>query len=166
MTRTFRSHFLMGLILLSFTVFCQLTSFSQETDEEAISETVHALFDAMREGDSAKASALFHPEAKMSTVGMKEGQVILREGNAARFFEAIGTPHDEVWDERIWGMDISQDGLIGSAWMHFAFFRGEAYSHCGVNVFTLMKEGDDWKIIAISDSRKKECDIPDEVMSK
>ncbi|MEM6768451.1 MAG: nuclear transport factor 2 family protein [Bacteroidota bacterium] len=139
---------------------------SQDKEEEAISQVVHTLFDAMRAGDSAMASQLFHPEASMSSVGVKEGETILAEGDPARFFTAIGTPHDEVWDERIWGLSISHDGLIGSAWMNFAFFRGETYSHCGVNVFTLMKVGDSWTIISISDSRKKDCDIPEDVLAK
>jgi hypothetical protein len=36
---------------------------------------------------------------------------------------------------------------------------GDRFSHCGVDAFTLAKEDDAWKIVALTDTRRRQgCD--------
>ncbi len=70
----------------------------------------------------------------------------------------------EVWDERIWDLNIQVDDHLASAWMKYAFFRGSAFSHCGINHFLLAEEKDGWKVIHIADTRRKDnCQIPEDL---
>ena len=80
------------------------------------------------------------------------------------FANAVGRPHDQVWNEQIWDVKIMVDGRLTTAWMEFAFFLGETLSHCGVNSMVLYRDGEDWKIVQLADTnRGKDCDLPEEL---
>jgi hypothetical protein len=127
-----------------------------QTPQEEVSATVNALFDAMRRGDGVAASRLFHPEARLQSVGVANGQPTLRSESASGFVQAIGTPRTEVWDERIWDLEIQIDGELATAWMQYAFHLDGALSHCGVNAFQLFRAPTGWQITQISDTRRRE----------
>jgi hypothetical protein len=50
-------------------------------------------------------------------------------------------------DERVlsWG-PINIDHEVASAWVPYAFYLNGKFSHKGVDVFILVKEGNEWKI--------------------
>lgn len=127
-------------------------------DSTSIHHLIIRLFDGMREGDSAKVSSTFHKEVKMYTSFTdKEGQLKLKEGTLASFLNAVGTPHDKVWDEKLWGTKILIDGGIAQVWTNYNFYINEEFSHCGIDAFHLVKESTGkWKIIHLMDTRRKE----------
>jgi len=139
-------------------------AYGQEDEEVAVMAVVDGLFDAMRAGDSAAMRATLHPSATAATAFLREGVLTLsREESLDGFVQAVGTPHDEVWDERIWDAEVKVDGPLATAWMNYAFFAGDAFSHCGVNAFQLFKGVDGWKIFHIADTRRRErCEVPEE----
>jgi hypothetical protein len=137
---------------------------AQEDEETAVMDVVGALFDAMRAGDSAAMRATLHPSATAATASVRDGvPTLTRETSLDGFVQAVGTPHDEVWDERIWDPEVKVDGLLATAWMNYAFFAGDTFSHCGVDAFQLFKGADGWKIFHIADTRRREaCEMPEE----
>lgn len=139
------------LLLLPFSVN------SQTTDERlAVIAVIQKMFDGMREGDSAAVSSVFDATARLQTTSTdKEGKPQIRSEEISGFAAAIGTPHAEVYDERIWSYDVRVDGNLASAWTEYTFFLGEKMSHCGVNVFQLFKGEKGWKIIQITDTRRR-----------
>jgi hypothetical protein len=137
---------------------------AQGDEEAAVMAVVESLFDAMRAGDSTALRATLHPSATAATASVREGAPTLtREASLEGFVQAVGTPHDEVWDERIWDAEVKVDDLLATAWMNYAFFAGDTFSHCGVNAFQLFKGADGWKIFHIADTRRREgCEMPEE----
>jgi hypothetical protein len=137
---------------------------AQGDEEAAVMAVVESLFDAMRAGDSAAMRAVLHPTATGATTFARDGvPTLTREASLEGFVQAVGTPHDEVWDERIWNTEIRVDDLLATAWMNYAFFAGDTFSHCGVNAFQLFKGADGWKIFHIADTRRREgCEMPEE----
>ncbi len=123
------------------------------TPEAEVEAAIHALFDAMRSGDGDAAGALFHPEARLQSVASGAAGVTLRTSDAADFVAAIGAPRDEVWDEQISGLEIRVDGGLATAWMNYRFYRGDTFSHCGVNAVQLFNGADGWQIIQVADTR-------------
>ncbi len=126
-----------------------------------IEQVIIDLFDGMREGDSTKVSALFGKDVQMYTSFInKEGKSILKKGELAPFLKAIGSPHAEIWDEKIWNTQVNVDMGIAQVWTEYAFYVGSVFSHCGVDAFHLAKDVfGDWKIIHLMDTRKKEACI-------
>lgn len=128
-----------------------------QTEQEAIKKTIMNLFDGMRMGDSAMVHSAFDSNTVMQTITKnREGKVEVRAGSLVDFLRSVGTPHNEVWDERIEFGDIKIDGDMASVWTPYQFYRGENFSHCGVNSFQLYKGEKGWKIIYLVDTRRKE----------
>ncbi len=132
-----------------------------QTPEAEVRTVIDQLFDGMRAGDSTMVRTAFHPSADLHTTAFREGRPFLHKGSIDRFVTAVGTPHDEVWDERIWDVEISVDDNLASAWVPYAFFAGDQFSHCGVNAMQLVNGKDGWQILNLTDSRRREgCDLP------
>ena len=144
-------------ILFVIAFFISGAAFGQQTETTAIKQTVNTLFDAMRKGDSTLLRSVFSKDMILQSVSNnKEGTAVLSTEKADSFVKAIGTPHSAVYDERITFGDIKIDGDLASVWAPYKFYLGGKFSHCGVDVFQLMKTTDGWKIIYIVDTRRKD----------
>ncbi|UCE94307.1 MAG: nuclear transport factor 2 family protein [Flavobacteriaceae bacterium] len=154
------SKFLSALILLFFTYsnIGAQTNGNSEDDKKEVLNVIVKLFDGMREGDSAKVASVFDKEVNMLTsYTNKEGKKIISKGDLSKFLTAIGTPHDKIWDEKIWNTEIMIDGGIAQVWTDYSFYVGSDFSHCGVDAFHLVNRGDaGWKIVHLMDTRKKD----------
>lgn len=124
-------------------------------EEDAIMAVVKRLFDGMRAGDSAAVRSTFHPNAFLGSATAREGGPRVAIDSLDVFLRAVGTAHDSVWDERIRNPVVHQDGPLAVVWVEYSFYLGTRFSHCGVDAFQLAKEGIDWKIIALSDTRRR-----------
>ncbi len=138
-----------------------------EEDHEAhmeakaeITAMIETLFDGMRAGDSTAVRSVIADGASFRTVTYRSGQPAVFSGDPDGFVNAVGTPHDEVWDEKIWGLEIRVDDPLATAWMDYAFYLGDTFSHCGVNAMQLFNSEDGWKIVSLTDSRRRtECEV-------
>ncbi len=131
---------------------------AQATAAESVAQmaVVNELFDAMRAGDSARVRAVFHPQmtALVSSDVGRDGVARVRMTPVDAFVKSIGTPHAEVFDERLFNPRVLIDGTLASVWVDYTFYLGKTFSHCGVDVFQLAKVGEGWKIVALSDTRR------------
>jgi len=131
--------------------------FAQQTATDAVKQTINSLFDGMRKGDSTMLRAAFAKDMILQSVSTdKAGKVVLSTENANDFVKAVGTPHAAIYDERITFGTINIDGDLASVWAPYQFYLGDKFSHCGVDVFQLLKSADGWKIIYIVDTRRKD----------
>lgn len=128
-----------------------------QNEHTEIRIVVDRLFEAMRTGDSASVRSVFLKENSFTSISKNSSDsVIVRsEGNADGFIKAVGTPHKEAWNEKIYNVTINTDGPMAVVWAPYRFFLGETFSHCGVNVFILVKAATGWKIKEITDTRRK-----------
>lgn len=139
-------------LLLNFLAHAQL-------DTVQVRATVDQLFTGMRTGDSSLVSQSFTTDATLQSISLTP-DVKIRVGKdvISDFIKAVGTPHKEIWDERIYDLKIQVDGPMATVWAPYKFYVGEKFSHCGVNAFTLIKTEKGWKIASITDTRRKdEC---------
>jgi len=136
-----------------------LLSAQSPTDNLAVHKTIDKLFDSMRAGDSTSLRSVFDPTARLQTTFTnKEGTPVLKSEKIDRFVAAVGTPHEEVWDEKIWSYDVHIDGNLATVWTDYTFYAGDKMSHCGVNAFHLFRSQEGWKITQITDTRRrKDC---------
>lgn len=129
---------------------------SSSADRAAVMAVVQKLFDGMRAGDSSMVRSVFAPNVRMITVAPRQGVMQASVTNGAdSFAKAVGTPHAEVWDERIANEKVEIDGALASVWVDYAFFRGTTFSHCGVDHFLLTKDSAGvWTILELADTRR------------
>jgi len=140
------------LLSLSTTAFAQQSA----TETEAVKKTVNAFFDGMRRGDSTLVRSTLAPGVVLHTISNRGGNTQLGVEKSNNFLKAVGTPHAEVWDERITFERVLLDANLASVWTPYQFYLGSKFSHCGYNSFQLVKYVSGWKIAHIIDTRRKE----------
>lgn len=127
---------------------------SQSTDEAAVRAVVQRVFDGMRARDTAMMKSAFAEEARLYTVNRADA---LSVATPAQFAASIASaPPGVVLDEVLHEVEIRVDATVATAWTLYDFFAGDNFSHCGYNSFQLLKLGGEWRIVAISDSRRTE----------
>jgi hypothetical protein len=111
----------------------------------------------MRRGDSTLVRRTLAPGAVFHGIGGRPGQPpALQTERISDFLKAVGTPHSEVWDERVQFSQVLIDAKLASVWAPYEFYLGSKFSHCGYDSFQLVKLADGWKIAHIIDTRRKE----------
>lgn len=130
-----------------------------QDDESRIKATINQFFDGMRTSDTAMMRRSFLPGAGLSTiVKSKDGETVVKSESLENFLAIVGRPHEEIYDERIEFEVIRTDGDLAMAWTPYRFYAGKQFSHCGVNLFQLVRSASGWKIMSIIDTRrKKDC---------
>lgn len=122
----------------------------------AVQRTIQTFFEGMRKGDSALVRSTIAPGAVFHTISSRSGTTQVHPENPADFLKAVGTPHQQVWDERITFAEVLIDANLASVWTPYEFYLGSTFSHCGYNSFQLVKLAGGWKIAHIIDTRRKE----------
>lgn len=135
-----------------------------QNDTTEIKSLVLKLFDGMRASDSTAVKECFHENASMYTAAKRNDKTRLFTSPVQGFVTSVGTPHEELYDERLGEYSIDFDDILASMEVKYYFFLDEEFSHCGTNFFTFFKSNDGWKIISIADTRRNgdQCKIPDE----
>jgi hypothetical protein len=149
----------MPRLLLLLTLFAPALATAQPTDsdeEAAVLAAVNELWEAMRAGDATRLRAVIHPDARGFSVGVREGEVqLMQEESLDGFIDAIGSPHDEVYDERVSNEEVRVDGPFATYYADYEFWLGERRSHCGVDAFQLVKTDEaGWQIFILADTRR------------
>ncbi|MFN2384451.1 MAG: nuclear transport factor 2 family protein [Gemmatimonadota bacterium] len=133
---------------------------AQSADESAVLDVVTRFFDGMRAADSAAMRATLMPSVILHSASIRDSAPVLELAAMEEFLVAVGTPRPEVWDERLTNSVVRIDGPLAMVWTDYAFYIGERFSHCGVDVFQLFRAADGWKIFAIADTRRREGCAP------
>ena len=146
-----------SILLLTFLAITSV-SFGQteSTEHTAVRAIIDQLFEGMRMGDSTLVRNTFHVDADVFTSSQNAGVSQLYEGSIDDFINAVGTPHEQVWDERISNVVIQVDDGLAQVWMDYSFYLADNYSHSGVNAMQLVKLDGHWQIIHLMDTRRVE----------
>lgn len=139
--------------------FC---SFSQEIREkEDAKQVVIDFFEAFHRQDSSALRNLAHPTVKMQSIATnEEGASKLSTNTYGEFLKSIvSIPPTTKFEEKLHSFEVQVNGPLGIVTTPYSFLVNGNLSHCGVNSFTLVKEADEWKIVYLIDTRKKQgCD--------
>ena len=126
--------------------------------EAEVMQVVNRLFDAMRAADSATVRSLFHPdlEKMASSFRQRDGVPVVRYGDLAGFAESVGGAAPGEFDERLGKARIVVHDDLATVFTPYAFYLREQLSHCGVNVFMIARSDDEWKIVGLADTRRRQ----------
>ncbi len=143
-----------------------------QTQEEQVISTLQSFFEALNSKD-AKAmeqTVAFPEEMKLTSVfySKRTETTLAKPSPFSDFLKSLEkeSQSEDKWLESTWSFDVRIDGELASAWVPYSFFVNDKLSHCGANQFTLMKQEKGWKILSISDSRRRENCRTEEVDQK
>jgi hypothetical protein len=151
------SHFLTVALLTNAFIYVTYAAPSF-TDEQDARQVVDKLFTGMRNSDSTAVRSVFTKQCTLTSISKNAADsTVVHKGTVDSFVKAVGMPHKDQWDERIYDVKVVVDGPMAVVWAPYKFYLGEKFSHCGVNVFNLIKTGTGWKINDITDTRRKDA---------
>jgi hypothetical protein len=162
-THIFKLFFDMKKIILIFSIILGITASlsAQSADETAVKAVIDQLFTGMQKHDTTMIKAVFHPSIRMQSIGMSrktQQMELTTENGIADFVKQIGSlPASLAIEERLLSYEIRIDGQMATAWTPYEFYANGKFSHCGVDAFQLFKTPEGWKIIALADTRRKDC---------
>lgn len=152
----YRNIFLAFALFLSFFGFSQKAS-SLTPEQEAVRLVIDELFAGMHNGDSARVHRTFAKDARLITSYFDHNKrPAMQEDKLINFLNEVGSKHTEIWTEKILSCEIHIDDNFAQVWASYEFYLGTTFSHCGVDAFQLLKEPSGWKIINLTDTRRKE----------
>ena len=128
-----------------------------QTDVLKIKNTINRMFEGMSSFDSSMVRSTFTTDFTLqSIIKNNEGNTLIKTEPGQSFLNIIGTKTPGLkYDERLLSYDINIDDDMAVVWTPYSFYLNDTFSHCGVNVFTLVKLNGVWKIMGIVDTRRK-----------
>lgn len=152
----FKDHFIFFLLACSLFLFISKVNYAQsQSDSAKVMTVINKLFDGMRLGNEHIILSAFDSSAVLMSIGSSLGKTIVHSDDYRSFANAAGTPHPQVWDERISNPVIHINGDLASVWAEYSFYLGDKLNHCGIDSFQLVKRDEGWKILVIVDTREK-----------
>jgi hypothetical protein len=148
----------MKLRLLILALTLVIVGNAQISETEEVKTTIKEFFEAFHKQDTTALKTMAKGNIKMQSISVnKEGKTVLKEDDFYQFIKNIASiPQDRTFEEKLLDFKIQVDGNIANAWTPYEFWYNGNFSHCGVNSFQLIKEDDNWKIIYLVDTRRRE----------
>lgn len=135
----------------------QLRAQSADQEKEAVYAVVEKFFQGFNAKDSTVMQSTLFSEVKLFTTATnQQGVPVAKAEGAADLIKAITSAPAKL-DERISNPVVAVSDGLATVWVDYEFYVDEKYSHCGVDVFMLVKTADGWKISTLADTRRKNC---------
>lgn len=123
-----------------------------DPDDAPILTVMQRFFDALSAQDSATMREIVLPGGMYTSVQVEpDGSTRLSRIPVDGSFN---TAIDPGLHERIWAPVVSRRGPIATVSAPYEFQRDGKTTHCGVDVFSLAKDGDAWKIASLMWTRE------------
>ncbi len=134
------------------------TSGYAQSEKQEVLQVAQSFFDALEQGDTTAFRAIFLPNAMIYTVREKEGQVVMASRSPfTDTFRAGSVIKERMKDT---GVEVQVHGNMAQVWAPYNLWVNDVFSHCGVDVFTLIKTTSGWRIAALSYTIEKDgCDL-------
>jgi hypothetical protein len=130
-----------------------LAAWRPSVEEEAAAvAVVQRLFDALETGDEALLREVMDPSVVMHFTETRDGETTFGsatvDGLAARI-----TTSEVPLIERLWDPTVLVNGELATVWTPYDFYVGSDFSHCGIDVATILNDGGVHRIVALSWTR-------------
>ena len=124
-----------------------VTAQSAEADRAAILAVVDSAMARISRNDFAGTAQLMLPDAVTYQVATAGDPT--RYGATTREEFAKAVPQQQ-YTERGFSPEVRISGRIATVWLPYDFFIDKKWSHCGVDTFTMIKVGAEWRIAVLA----------------
>ena len=135
------------------TVSCSISSFAQDEKQEVL-KVVHDFFHTMETKDSVGFNNLFLENAQAYSVRAQGDSTLIRN-STLKASTSKNILKERLREEKI---TIHIKDMVAAVWAPYEFWVNDEHSHCGYEVFTLIKKDTAWKIASLTYSvNKQDC---------
>ncbi len=147
-------------ILIFILLFSSLKAFSQasqKNDEDAIKETIELFFESLEKQDSILLVNSTELDGQIWRVNHFNEQSVVDMRDVREDLSSLNTSNNFKEIPHSYDIKVHRDMAI--AWVPYEFWVDGKFSHCGVDVFTLIKNNNIWKIASTAYTVEKDgCD--------
>lgn len=130
---------------------------AEKADTAAILATLEGFTAALRAKDSLGMRALLHEQARFTLLRPAQGggvRVMILD--AATFPRLTSDPKGPTYDEPIRNPKVTIDADLATVWAEYQVRIEGKVTHCGYDAFDLVRHGNGWKILNVSDTFRRE----------
>jgi hypothetical protein len=132
---------------------CPLALHADSPDDQAVLAPIQAMFAGMSARDAAAIRKPTMPGGVM---------VLMREGKPTQmtfedFATRVGKPGTTKIEERIHDPLVKIDNDLAVVWAPFDFLVDGKVSHCGTDLFNLVRQNGAWLIASVADTSRNDC---------
>jgi Putative lumazine-binding len=124
-----------------------------DTSDQAVLAPIQAMFAGMSARDAAAIRKPTMPGGVM---------VLMRDGKPMQmtfedFATRVGKPGTTKIEERIHDPLVKIDNDLAVVWAPFDFLVDGKVSHCGTDLFNLVRQNGEWVIASVADTSRNDC---------
>lgn len=137
-----------------------ISSIAQERTpgEKEVLSVIDRFFACMTARDSAGMAAILEPEGLFTVVDAGPEAKPIRTVRHAEYL-ALVKKGEGILQERCWDATVRMDPAVAVVSCPYDFHFNGAFSHCGLDIFTLAKRDGRWRIAgAVFSMRKEGCE--------
>lgn len=138
------------LIIIFCLVFISKNGLAQDSKQEIL-KVVNEFFDTMEKKDSLGFNNLFLENAHAYSIRKNGGSTITRS-SILKASSSKDQLKERLREEEI---TIHVNGNVAAVWAPYDFWVNDVHSHCGYEVFTFLKNQENWKIASLTYSVEK-----------
>ena len=121
--------------------------------DQAVLAPIQAMFAGMSARDAAAIKKPTLPGGVM---------VLMRDGKPTQmtfedFATRVGKPGKEQIEEKIHDPLVRIDNDLAVVWAPFDFLVDGKVSHCGTDLFNLVRQDGEWRIASVADTSRNDC---------
>ena len=117
-------------------------------EDKAVVAVVQAFFDGLGSADPVAMRATMLPDGRfMSLRTLPDGAIQTRRFT---FEDSFGKRIEPGLEERMWSPQVVRRGALATVTAPYEFKRGGVTTHCGVDIFTLVRQEGAWRIADVS----------------
>ena len=119
--------------------------------------TGQGVFDALG-GDADKLSAVMMPDVTMRSNSIEEDGTVTSSTSTVEGLRDRIVSSGSTMVERRFDSQVMVSGPIATVWTPYDFYTGGEFSHCGIDVVTLLHTQEGWRIMSLDWSRQQPPD--------
>ncbi len=147
MRTSFRPFVIAALVAFSLVAVAPVAVHAQSSaDEKAVIAVADSALAAITRGDAAGFTDLMIPEAMLYPTSTRDGITTVRV--RTREAQRAATINGVV--ERGFSPRAMVSGAVAMVWFPYDLYVNGAWSHCGADVFTLVKSSGAWRIASMA----------------
>lgn len=139
---------MMRIVLFALLLLLPLSATAQ-IDEKAVLAVAQQVFDGIntRNGDLIRGAML--PDALTVSTLTRDGVPMIRAGNASQMAEQVASATQD-FHERMFETTVQIQEGVALVWAAYDFHVDGAFSHCGIDTFSMVRTAEGWKVAALT----------------
>jgi hypothetical protein len=149
----------MKKLIIFFLLALSIKSFGQERhkqDKKEILQKVQLFFDALERQDTTLFKSILLTNGQVWAISEKENAAKYSTRNFSDFMKTLINPA-RIIQERMLSSEVKIHNRIAMAWVPYTLDISGKFSHCGVDLFTMLKTDEGWKIATAAYTIEQDC---------